>query len=615
MQLFCTLGNAWAIVPEAFLNPTTEYHEVHVLTTASAGRANGDVVEAAPALASWFATEAPEVALTFTRIQDLNGIDSLADHQLFEEALYRWYLQLRHAPGSAHLCLAGGFKTISSSVQKMAGIFGAAELFHVLCKNNPRDAAAIASAHSSGLIQWVSLGPEPGWPALRHLSALSPELQSFPTSEADPNPSHTHWLTLGSETTLLDLVTGHAQRIRNIQGNFDRLATLPFPELAAWNPSELDWLDQPLDPVKDAAWVSQLPKIELHCHLGGFATHGAALLGIESATSQPLPERKMLSLTRHPEGWPLPATPISLPAYMQLGDDGGSRLLRDPACLDAHIRALYQHLKDQNVAYAEIRCSPANYAKGTSLSPWDVLVNMVDCFSACRSTPDDPHVNLIIIATRRSEGDYRSAISRHLSLAVTAAEHWTDPSTTQVVGVDLAGFEHEKTRAHYFREDFTAVHRCGLAVTVHAGENDDAESIWSAVFDLNARRLGHALRLADAPDLLHSVASRGIGVEMCPYANLQIRGYSLPQADPNPGAYPLLDYLAKGIPATVNTDNIGISAATLSENICLLSQLCPGITRRHILQLISNAVGTAFLGPVQRERLRKHIGAFLPRPG
>src|SRR5690606_34186178 len=107
----------------------------------------------------------------------------------------------------------------------------------------------------------------------------------------------------------------------------------------------------------------------------------------------------------------------------------------------------------------------------------------------------------------------------------TAAQHWEKLSQCRVVGVDLAGFENEETRAHYYRDEFTAAHRCGLAVTVHAGENDDAEAIWRAVYDLSARRLGHALELLSAPDLLRSIAERGVTVEMCPYANYQIKGY------------------------------------------------------------------------------------------
>ena len=161
-----------------------------------------------------------------------------------------------------------------------------------------------------------------------------------------------------------------------------------------------------------------------------------------------------------------------------------------------------------------------------------------------------------------------------------------------MAGVDLAGFESPETRARYFSADFDAAHRCGLAVTAHAGENDDVEGVWQAVFKLSARRLGHALNLLDSPDLSRAVAERGIGVEMCPYANVQIKGFH-PFSAKGP-QYPLPDYLRQGIKVTINTDNIGISCANLSDNLLLLPSLCPGITRLQILQLQRNALDVAF---------------------
>jgi len=253
-----------------------------------------------------------------------------------------------------------------------------------------------------------------------------------------------------------------------------------------------------------------------------------------------------------------------------------------------------------------------------------------------------PHVNLLLIGTRQEKGDFRTAIGRHLMLAVTAAEHWRNDATCRIVGVDLAGFEDATTRAHYFRDDFNSVHRCGLALTVHAGENDDAEGIWSALLDLNTRRIGHALSLVEAPDLLRSVADRGIALEMCPYANVQIKGYALPGenvvaasvpladsvaasvplADSPPQAgklaatarYPLLDYLRAGARVTVNTDNIGISAATLSDNLLLAARLCPGLTRLDVICLQRYALDAAFVSPEARRRLLGAIAGSLPRP-
>lgn len=371
-------------------------------------------------------------------------------------------------------------------------------------------------------------------------------------------------------------------------------------------------MNEPLDPVADTPWVRSLPKVELHCHLGGFATSGELLSRVRSAARNPS-ELKPDPQRAPPEGWPRPASSISLDDYMRLGDANGSSILFDRGCLEAQVTLLYQHLMEERVCYAEIRCSPNNYCKGgRDSSAWDILTHIRNVFQRCMDeAPADPfrcHVNLIVIATRRDGGD-RSDISRHLALAITAAQHWREGC--RVVGVDLAGFEHRETRAALFQTDFEAAHRVGLAVTCHAGENDDAEGIWQAVFKLNARRIGHALHLTQSPDLLRTVAERGIGIEMCPFANYQIAGFH-PMRDKR--RYPLQEYLQKGVMVCVNTDNIGISSASLSENILFLAELCPELTRRDVLQLQANAASLAFTHAEDRARIRALIDSCTPLP-
>ena len=601
--LLVSLGSSPAIVPEAFLLPGVAFDAVHVLTTASIREAEVAWVE------QWFTDRAPEVELTITRVAEFSDFKSEEDHFTFEEVLYRWVLE-RSGELPPWFCLTGGFKTMSAAVQKAAAIFGAAEVFHVLCDlpfaDQPKTAEAIQTALKTGHLHWIKLGSESGWPQFRNLTAAH-----FPLTTQRMTGRVA--MVAAPDHSLRGRIREIVERSHRIAGAWDRLGHLPFPVLATWPAGDLDWLDQPLDPPGDAMWVASLPKVELHCHLGGFATHGDVLRQVRSAAAEPS-ALTALKLPPLPAHWPLPRGATPLEDYMNLGDDNGSALLRDPGCLAAQCSLLYDHLRSQNVIHAEIRCSPANYASANR-SPWMVLSEIQRAFD-CRMQADGPadrcHVNLIIIATRRKSGDYRAAISRHLALAVSAAEHWTHEAHCQVTGVDLAGYEDISTRAHYFREEFTAIHRCGLALTVHAGENDEAEGIWRAVFDLNARRIGHALHLIDSPELMRSVADRGIGVEMCPYANYQIKGFPLPGGGGRED-YPLKRYLDAGIRVTVNTDNIGISAAGLTENLLLAARLCPALTRMDLLRLQSHALQTAFLSPAQRARLTGILAHRLPQ--
>jgi hypothetical protein len=106
------------------------------------------------------------------------------------------------------------------------------------------------------------------------------------------------------------------ERSHRIAGAWDQLHDLPFAELATCSETGLRWLREPLDPAveEDQAWVADLPKIDLHCHLGGFATHGELLMQVRPAAKSPeqLPALRQTAL---PPGWPWPEQPIGLETY------------------------------------------------------------------------------------------------------------------------------------------------------------------------------------------------------------------------------------------------------------------------------------------------------------
>lgn len=614
--LLVTLGTSQAIVPEAFWLPGADFRAVHVLTSE---RTRIDLIR------EFFEPLAPGVTWSVSRVAGFHDLRTEADHFNFEEVLCRWIVESAPRVGDRWICASGGFKTMSAAMIRAATMLGAREVFHVLAdavitgpnaSRQPATVAEIAAARDSGHLHWIRLGSETGWPQFRGATAAERPLRVVSQQGTERHVA-------APDDGFRRQIESVVQRSHRISAAWGRIpGDLPFAELAAWPEPDLSWLDEPLQPDAkvDRRWVARLPKVELHSHLGGFGTSGELLERVRSAAVEPgrLPPLVPVDV---PPGWPVPPRPVGLAHYMALGDNNGRHLLRDPGCLRAQCRAIYEWLSGENVAYAEIRCSPNNYVDpSVGRDAWAVLADVVETFQSCmeegRSRHVDgiapsPHVNLIVIATRKDGGD-RSDISRHLSLAITAADHWTGDDRCRVVGVDLAGFESEKTRAALFAADFEAVHRVGLAVTVHAGENDDAEGIWQAVFKLNARRLGHALHLRDSEDLLRAVAERGIGVEMCPHANVQIRGFH-----PLNGAaaYPLADYLGRGVKVTVNTDNPGISSAGLGENLLLAGRLCPGITRKQVLRLVRNGIDTAFASPLHRERLLADIATRLPLPG
>ena len=109
-----------------------------------------------------------------------------------------------------------------------------------------------------------------------------------------------------------------------------------------------------------------------------------------------------------------------------------------------------------------------------------------------------------------------------------------------------------------FANTSTVPGAAGLHVTVHAGEAVGPESIWWAIRDLGAERIGHAVRAQEDPDLLDHMLEHGIGIEANLTSNVQTS--SVPSYD----EHPLKAYLEQGLQATLNTDDPTISGIDLA---------------------------------------------------
>jgi adenosine deaminase len=531
-----------------------------------------------PSIRDYFVNQNMEVLTT--PLTNEGQINSEEEYDFIEEEIMRWYIEVTNDSNEVYVFIGGGHKLHSLALQKSAFLLGAQDVFHMFVNaergQEPKTETQIDNAIHQGTILYASLGRQTGWPAVKRLSQKNKNDFSIIKSLIQ---------NLGS------------REITDIN-------EYPFECISLLPSQAIQWLHQPLT-ENDKDWVLTLPKVDLHCHLGGFATSGALLQEVRNAADESYTLPAMLNLT-YPPKWPLNDSPLSLDAYMNLGDNSGSYILKNKGCLIKQLDLIYDHFIAENIVYAEIRCSPFNYVtENTSgLEVLNTIMSTLNKKMLLASQENEVwcHVNIILIATRKMNND-KSLMQKHLQLAALSESASKKEGICKVVGVDLAGFESKETRAGLYNQEFNIIHREGVALTIHAGENDDSEGIWEAVFKLNTRRIGHGLNLWQDNKLLKSIANRNIGIEMCPFANYQIIGFS-PMIS-SPLQYPLLDYLRAGVKVCVNTDNIGISSASLTDNFVLLTKMCPGITRIEILQLIRNGIEQSFIDLSLKKKLIK----------
>lgn len=89
-----------------------------------------------------------------------------------------------------------------------------------------------------------------------------------------------------------------------------------------------------------------------------------------------------------------------------------------------------------------------------------------------------------------------------------------------VIGIGIGGDE-ARGPAKNFIDVFAHAQSHGLHLTAHAGESAGPESIWSALRDLKAERIGHGLHAIEDPALVETLAETGTPVEVCVTSNVR----------------------------------------------------------------------------------------------
>lgn len=89
-----------------------------------------------------------------------------------------------------------------------------------------------------------------------------------------------------------------------------------------------------------------------------------------------------------------------------------------------------------------------------------------------------------------------------------------------VVGVDVAGPGSTKFDFKDYKDVFKRAKKAGLKVTVHTGEQRDANDMWEALQYAEPSRIGHGILAAYDAKLMKELKKRNVVVEVCPLSNL-----------------------------------------------------------------------------------------------
>ena len=254
--------------------------------------------------------------------------------------------------------------------------------------------------------------------------------------------------------------------------------------------------------------------------------------------------------------------------------------------LDACRRVAYENVEDamrEGIDYVELRFSPWFMAEPNGLAPEGVVEAVADGIIAGER---DFGVRAQIIGIMSRTYDTETC-HHELDALLAHRDH--------LVAIDLAGDE-QKFPARLFRDHFRRARDAGLRVTVHAGEVDGPPSVWDAIRELGASRIGHGIHSLQDPELVDYLVEQGIGLEVNITSNVQIGTVD------DYASHPVKEILDRGILANLNTDDPAISGIDLRHEFEVAAPRA-GLSPEQARRAQANALEMAFLPEEEKAAL------------
>jgi aminodeoxyfutalosine deaminase len=154
-----------------------------------------------------------------------------------------------------------------------------------------------------------------------------------------------------------------------------------------------------------------------------------------------------------------------------------------------------------------------------------------------------------------------------------------------------------------FKDVFDKARAAGLHSVPHAGETTGPETVWAALRDLGAERIGHGTSSARDPELVRHLVDNAVPLEVCPTSNIATR--AVQRLD----EHPIRQLFDAGVVVTVNSDDPPMFGTTLNREYELAAGLL-GLDEQGIARLATRAVQASFLPEPDKAALAGEIDAY-----
>jgi aminodeoxyfutalosine deaminase len=333
-------------------------------------------------------------------------------------------------------------------------------------------------------------------------------------------------------------------------------------------------------PSPYAAFVAGLPKAEIHVHHVGSAS---PRIVSELAARHPGTVPSDLDALR--EFYTFRDFGHFIEVYLAVVD-----LLREPEDLRLLTYEVAADMAAQNIRYAEL-----------TLTPWT---------SVQRGIPIEAYVEAVEDARVAAERDlgvrlrwiYDIPGESGLPSGEDTLQYALHSAPETLVGFGLGGPEVGVGRPQ-FKDVFAQARAAGLHSVPHAGETTGPQTVWDALRDLGAERIGHGTSAVQDPALVAHLVEHRVPLEVCPTSNIATRAVDALEN------HPLRQLYDAGVVVTVNSDDPPMFGTTLNREYEIAARLLD-LDERGIADLAKNAVHASFLDDTGKRALAGEIDSY-----
>lgn len=151
-----------------------------------------------------------------------------------------------------------------------------------------------------------------------------------------------------------------------------------------------------------------------------------------------------------------------------------------------------------------------------------------------------------------------------------------------------------------FASGFEKAAKAGVPRILHAGETEGPASIWGAIGEIGAIRIGHGVRCLEDRALVDALREREITLEVCPSSNICLGVVDSWES------HPLPKLIEEGLHVTINSDDPPMFSTTITDE-WKGAQRTFALGREVIETLTLNAVDACLLNSSDKSKLLTNV--------